>query len=818
MESLLRWLAERIDLDVEPGTELRVELSSFPEGGAGFLVLLALLAVVAIVVVAYKRDAHRVPRGRRIVLATLRTLAVLAAFMLLLEPNLVAVKRDVRAGATVVLVDVSQSMAQKDPYRRVPDLAAAWRKAGVGDPEGTERINLVKHLLSDEDHALLRELAKHNDVHVYGFHAGLDPVTSLEYVGSTGAAPNPDAPVATGPDTSTLAATGRFSNLGFAVRSALERHRDASLAGLVLLSDGRRNLGAQGPEIARLLEQRKVGRTLVLPIGDPSSTQTLRITRIDAPEKVFQKDPFTVRANIESTGYDDITVSVRLARERDGSGKEIVQSQQVRLGDTAREVLAEFRELRSAEPGIFTYSVEIDPPEFEAPSPERHIQRTQIEVLGEQTRVMLVAGGPSHEYRFLRTQLIRDQTVDLSCWLLSADPDFPQDGNTVLERLPDDREKLDAFDVFLFLDPDSSKLSPEFCELVAKQVEENGAGLWWVCGEIYTLDALRPDANMRALSEILPIVPDVESADHRFGLGRARTEALRYELTPAGARHKVARLVDRQDVSEQLWNVLPGFYVGFPVDRAKAGAVVLAEFVNPREPQRGRIPLLATQFYGAGRTMWLGTDDIYRWRAVHEQAYNRFWVKGIRHLFEGRLSAGNNRLSIDLDELKVELGAPQRIVVTARDEAFEPLVRNSFDVVLEAEGSATAENLVLTPIEGAPGQYEARFWPATTGFYRVRPAQQLGRDVQVTFQVVPAQIEREGPADLSVLGAIAAVPGGLLCSNPEQLTAAARQIESMSVIDTFSSSHAVWDSWVTVAIILSLLAAEWVLRKRSNLL
>ena len=44
-------------------------------------------------------------------------------------------------------------------------------------------------------------------------------------------------------DLDRIQAEGRYTNLGGAVRAALERSRDAAVAGVVLLSDGRRNLG-----------------------------------------------------------------------------------------------------------------------------------------------------------------------------------------------------------------------------------------------------------------------------------------------------------------------------------------------------------------------------------------------------------------------------------------------------------------------------------------------------------------------------------------------------------------------------------------------
>ena len=43
-------------------------------------------------------------------------------------------------------------------------------------------------------------------------------------------------------------------------------------------------------------------------------------------------------------------------------------------------------------------------------------------------------------------------------------------------------------------------------------------------------------------------------------------------------------------------------------------------------------------------------------------------------------------------------------------------------------------------------------------------------------------------------------------------------IPSRTTIEKFRTPHAMWDSWLTVAVILILLAAEWWLRKLWNLL
>ncbi len=40
----------------------------------------------------------------------------------------------------------------------------------------------------------------------------------------------------------------------------------------------------------------------------------------------------------------------------------------------------------------------------------------------------------------------------------------------------------------------------------------------------------------------------------------------------------------------------------------------------------------------------------------------------------------------------------------------------------------------------------------------------------------------------------------------------------MKATDTFRTPHAIWDTWATVVLLLTVLALEWYLRKRFNLL
>ncbi|MBL8727108.1 MAG: VWA domain-containing protein [Planctomycetes bacterium] len=825
MDELLQWLAGWKGIAVEPGEELKFELGNFPSGGFGMLVLMGCALAVLFVALLYRRDGRNLTRFQRGVLAGLRALAVLAVILLLLEPNLVTVRHETRPGHTILLVDTSQSMTHQDAWRResVQAQAAGWRALGIADLAAATRLQLVRALLAHGDGELVRELAAHNQAQLYGFAGNLEqlPLVPGPVPSAEGPPPAPPPPRLA---LDQLVAEGRSTNLGGALRTALDRSRTAEIAAVVLLSDGRRNAGPQAAEIVRLLNQRKIPLVLVLGVGDPSATQTVALLRLEAPEKVFQRDPFAMKSVIGVEGYEATSVLARLVRIDDKGAEQVVATQQVPIGGDRSEIDVEWQNLTADAPGRFLYRAEIQPPDGEPIVAERHSKVAAVEVLGERLRLLLLAGAPSHEFQILRNLFIRDKTIDVSCWLQSADEKFPQDGDEEvrIEALPQGRQELDPYDVVVLIDPNAEKLTPRFCEALQQHVVEGGCGLWWVCGEKYSLDAMRPDAVTRPLAELLPIVPDIEYAERKIiGFGVAFKYPSPYRLAAEGEEGvgaKITRIAETKDQSRLLWGRLPGFHFWFPALRLKPIAIPIAEHPNPEFGRGGRaMPMIAMQNVGAGRVLYTGTDETYRWRSLYEDAYNRFWINGVRYLFEGRIQAGNSRLRLTASDEKIDLGDAIELTADVKDEALQPFVDETFAVVVERDGEA-GETLQLIPVEAAPGSYSLRWRPTQLGSYRVRPAQKIGKNTEVDFQVVAAQIERQGPMDRAELAAIAGAVGGELCATPQALLAAADRIPSRSATDTFRTPHAMWDGWPTIAFVLLVLSLEWLLRKRFNLL
>ncbi len=833
MNEFLSWLAGLSAQELPPGDDLRFEFLSLPQGRMGLFALIGLAAILGFTYLIYRRDAKRLSWGRRSTLLVLRVIALLLVAFVLLEPSLVKVSRVVRPGEVILLVDASQSMGHCDSYRRSEAYAEAWKRIGVENLGETARMELAKKLLAQP--GLVEALASKNRVRAYLFGSAIRPAPEKTPVAALPAEEDSEAkperarnvlPPAPEFLLEKFIADEGSSNLTAAVRQALEASRDARIASVVLLTDGRRNAGGSLEEVGKYLEARKVESLLVVPIGDPAETWSVSIRDLTAAERVFKGDPLKVAAVLQAQGYDAQSIEAKLELlDKDGQVLRELATKGVELGGEESLTTVEFPPVELKKEGQFTLRVSLTPPEGEDFDEERHRVLRQVEVLGESLRVLLVAGGPSHEYRTLRTQLMRDRTMDLACWLLSADIDFPQDGNTPIKALPKSAEKVDEFDVVILMDvlhrPDTILVPREFIEELAKGVLERGMGLWWVMGEKSSARAAEPGAPLKALVDLMPIVPDFSDPHRELGFSRYFKSQQAYRLSKSGRGHRICRILEDETLNATLWEKLPGFHWSFPVARAKPAAQILIE--HPDENLRmasGPRPLLAMQYVGAGRVLWSGTDELYRWRAVAEEAYNRFWVKGLRFLYEGRLAGGNSRYQLGLSVEKLSLGKELELYLRARNERLEPLVADEVAVQLEAP-SGKRHQLLLEPQGRETGRFFKIFRPGELGRWHVSIRGAVKGDTkaaaQAAFLVERSELENRGPMALAELQRLAAALGSKALL-PDQLLEQAGKVPSRSTTETFLRPYPLWDKWVTLGLLLLFLSVEWVLRKRWDLL
>src|SRR5436309_7761063 len=272
-----------------------------------------------------------------------------------------------------------------------------------------------------------------------------------------------------------------------------------------------------------------------------------------------------------------------------------------------------------------------------------------IAIREEKLKVLVVESYPRWEYRYLRNALSRDPGVDLSCLLFHPGLTKGGGGNKdYIKKFPEGLDELSKYDVVFLGDVglEDGQLTAEQCRLLKGLVEHQASGLVFMPGwqgrEFSLLDA--------PLGDLLPVVLD---SSQPSGWG-SRT-AGHFELTELGRRSLLTKLADTQEDNAEVWEGLPGFQRYAPVVRAKAGSDVLCVHKDATN-EFGRLPLLVTRTYEAGKVLFMGTDGAWRWRKGVEDKYHyRFWGQVVRWMaYQRNIAKGETmRLSFAPDQPQV---------------------------------------------------------------------------------------------------------------------------------------------------------------------
>jgi len=818
---------------IPKGADTEFVWAHAPSSWAAIAAVLAAAGALYVVWWLYRRESGTCPRGVRMLLAGLRIACILVLALVLMGPALAVTLRRSLEPQVVVLLDESLSMSLRDRCdadgtARLAAVTGRTPDALTADPP--TRAEVVDALLRRGDARLLRRLQTVGRVRVMRFS---DRLRLRDAIGLDPAAAPPEPPDASadaarvpkGPPVPPLVPSGTATNLARAIREGLDSAAGNPLAGLVVISDGQHTGGPDPRAAADAASDRGVP-ILAVGVGDPRPPQNLRTAEVWAPDTVFRGDPLAVRARIQAEGSDRGSVRVELLQRRvadDGSDTEerVIARRSVALDPETQEATVSFRHEPPAE-GRFVYTVraEADPDELLRSD---NAKATTVRVVGRRARVLLVAGSPTWDFRLVRTLLLRDKTIDVSCWLQSLDPDMRQDGNTVIERLPSKPEALFAYDVVVLFDPDPSGLDEAWIALVKRFVGEHAGGLVWVAGPKYTTRFLTSYAT-RGLRDLLPVRLGDDAGDARL-FDRPHTRAWPMHVTPDGSAHPLLRFGDGEGDTAPAASALPGVYWSQAAVSAKPGATTLLEHGDPRLKVRDhRRPLLVAGRYGPGRVLYLGFDGSWRWRRAGEEVFDRFWVRAVRYLLEGRLLGGRRRGRLATDRDVYAVGS--RIAVTARlyDAAFEPLEEPAVSAVVRPGPDAPPQETVLREVANQPGRYEGSVIAGRVGTMGIEvtlPGMGGAPPVRLTRQVTvePPRVEFRDPRlNRALLADLAEHSGGRYYAIDETDRIADDLPDRRETVVVREPPRTLWDTWRLLVLLVGLLTVEWAVRKRYRMM
>ena len=789
---------------------------------AWVLVLIIAPAVIGAAWWAYRREVTTAGRRIKVVLATFRVAVLAVLLAILFQPYLSVEREIVRETHVVLLFDVSESMSLKDKIRDAETLRKMAVAAGFIPADGkvsmdvaarmeeTPRLELLKRVFQNRALNLFVRLGEHHKTEAFAFDSALHP----------GAAPEQLAIDTT--------EGGGLTAIGDALQGVEKKLEGRQLAAVIVFTDGRNNAGIDPAGEARHLRLSQPDVPIyTVGVGDPAEPRDIHVADVKAPPVVQAKDPVSFDVRIGHRGFDGETMPLQLV-----INDQIKAELGIMPGPEQSNPMTATIQWRPDAPGDYVcrLRVPLQPGEIVEDNNE---QIHFLKVVDEKIRVLFVDGYPRWEYRYLKNALIRDRSLQAQCLLLSADYQFPQESSPdelPLTEFPQTFEALHKYDVVILGDVDPDALvatgGPTVEDLLKnleRFVEEDGGGVAFSAG---TLNYPRGYCNQPVLEKLLPVQLDND-------LGRMvdapMAEPFRMLLTPAGRVHTVMDLTTNPEEKLQLWegrdprrDSLPGLYWYLPVRKAKASATVLA--THPLQGDRfGRHPILAVQPVGRGRTLFVGTDETWRWRFLRSDKYfGAFWDQVILYLRGGKL-LGGKRFDIKTDKPSYGLRDDVRIEVRARDAHHQEITDPTFPVAMESP-SGRLFTLDLTAEPKHPGQYQGSYRPDELGPYRAAVGPDSGPEARerafATFKVQRTNRETEEPGlDLKTLKAVAAATQdgeylhlGDVGRLPEIL-----RTKSASITPKVKEDD-LWDSPLALLLFTLLLTLEWAIRKWARLL
>lgn len=615
-------------------------------------------------------------------------------------------------------------------------------------------------------------------------------------------------------------------------------------AGVILLSDGRHNAPGSVETVARRLG---VQRIPVFPVvmGSTRNPPTdAAIASLAAPESVSTNDKVSFTIDLKLDGLTGTNVAVSLL-----DGEAVVASNTVTPSSPAFRKQLLLSDVPKTN-GLHAYRVRVQSFTGETDSSNNDLEMP-VMVSSDPVKVLLVEGYPRWEFRFLKNLFMqRDKNVKLQYLLFHPDQVAGMTNRTQrAASVTNAADEIEAtlppageaewmkFDVIILGDVAPGDLGRENQRILRDYVVNRGGTLIVLAGMRYMPQAY-PGTP---LADVLPVTFTPSSRP----LLAAPESEFRLSLTAVGRNSVFLKLDDDAARNLELWNAVPTIYWRNGSLKAKDGATVLAyaevarqgagepvlripdsEVLARQQQTEREKPLLVSHQAGFGSVLLFGFDHSWRLRYRRgDELHHKFWGQILRWATSDRIASGSSTLRVGTSRTRYPAGAPVRVTARLATTDYRPITDASPTVLIQSETETMKLRRPLRYRDGSPGIYIAEIGSLPEGRYRVELESagtgQVSGDTTGVFSQfsVTAAADSETvelAADTGLMSSVAALTAGKVL-HPAELDSLSGQLGPARVTKVERRQVDLWNSWPWLLLIVALLTAEWVLRKRVRL-
>lgn len=630
---------------------------------------------------------------------------------------------------------------------------------------------------------------------------------------------------------SALSATGTESRIGDALESVLEQEQSSTLAAVVLMTDGRSNAGVDPQNVVSLAARQEV-RIHPVGLGTDKNPMNARVLDVESPKRVFPGDRFRITALVQASGMQGVQVPVQL-RRRPGGGSSIgptIEEERTITLQADEAITNVVFEVLPREIGPWIYELKILAPTTDSNASDNQFE-CEVRVVEPNSTILILAGGPTREYQFVRNLLFRETTVQSHVYLQSSGPGVSQEAKQLLSEFPKTLTELTQYDAIIAFDADWTKLTSDQMDALETWVSQQAGGLIMVAGPVATPkwagSSGTGNRNAEILKGMVPVIMNTRGA-RLASIGRFESEtAWPLTLNSNALATDFLQVGATVEESKNAWDRFRGVFSFFGCYEPKPAATVLMNFSDPTTVVNNSAPIyLATQFYGSGRVVFQGGGEFWRMREISEKYFDTYYTKLVRWAGQGRLLRDSDRGMLLVDKEQAIVGEQVMVRAVLKDAQFQPLIQNETIAKLVEPGGRST-NLKLMPLADPTqaGVYIGQYITRKTGTYEVQlPIGSLTDQIllsQQTIVRVPAmEIQRPQRND-PLLSELAAKTGGKYSVGLNGLEAVARTITPREQVNYLPNAP---DNefrqrlnTLLMALIAGALSLEWLARRLSRL-
>jgi hypothetical protein len=587
------------------------------------------------------------------------------------------------------------------------------------------------------------------------------------------------------PPADSLTFAGTRSDLGAALQGITEELQDQNLRAVALVSDGQYN---SGRDPARVADRFPVP-VHTITVGDTTRRRDLQVQQVVTNDRAYVETKVPVRVTLRSTELGDAQTTVTL--DQDGRA---VDTARVSLPDGVAETTLDLT-FRPDTPGLRRLTVRAAPAEGETFT-KNNEQSVRLRVLDNKRRVLLLGDAPSPSYTALRRVLGRDANTTLTARVPK------KDGSFYGGPLPD---SLDRFDVVVCAGFPSAVVPAETTRRVARRIDAGTPALF-VIGHRTDLSAWQTH-----FANALPATPERPTLSFaQAAVSPVETERSHPVLQMEEGTIDLLRRLPPVDVPRAAWTPTPD-------------ARVLARAARPALDRKD--PALLLRRRAGQRTALLLATGTWRWATLPAElsAADPLWPGLVSNLLRW-VSTKTDDQQVRVQPASATFDGDQPVTFRGQvyDESQSPVSQATLNLVV-TDSTGTEYPHTMEPLGN--GRYTLDVGSLPEGTYRYTATatlddNELGTD-NGSFSVGALRLEFQHTRANPVLMRRIATRSGGTAYNAETASALPGDLAADSTfaptVSTDTREADLWRTSLFLAIILGLLAAEWILRKRFGL-